>query len=394
MSNFGKSRLYLKVFTLILFCLLLLHEDIFAQPDCSITSQQQMPVCSGTSVVLEAPQGPNFSYEWSYNGLTTPVITFDAFANQSITVKIIDSQTLEECISEPFIVEVFPVAEISFEQMQLTCTNGDNDNGNTAMVKAFASGQGGPYIIAWDVRPIQIAPGDPSLAIGLKAHLWYFVQVFDPNGCIQTDSVFTKAYPNPVIEILADPDTAFIQKPYVNFEFINKSADSVQVNSQFWEMGDNSPRIDLPTPMHTYTEIDDYTVALTVFNQYGCDTVYFKDVKVLPIRLNIPNIITPNGDNINDVLVITEGSAEETDDNPMKSISADGAIRPLGDYYKKTSLVIFNRHGLKVYESGNYNNDWGGEGLSDGVYFYVLQGEGFKSNEVYRGSVTIFGSGN
>lgn len=78
----------------------------------------------------------------------------------------------------------------------------------------------------------------------------------------------------------------------------------------------------------------------------------------------------------------------------MKSIQADGAIRSLSAYYKKTNLVIFNRQGKKLYESTNYNNDWGGSGLSDGVYFYVLQCEGFKSNEVYKGAITIFGSGN
>lgn len=378
----------------LLFFLSFLAPSLTAQPDCTISSQQLFPLCKGTGVTLTAVQQPNCVYEWSFNSLTTTIITFDAVETINVTLRVRDTITLEECLSTPFEVSVHPEVNIAFEQMQLTCTNGDSDNGNTAMVKAVATGQSGPYTYNWDVRPIQIAPGNPSLAIGLKAHLWYFINVVDQNGCTTKDSIFTKAYPNPVIEIKSTPDTAFIQNPYVTFEFTNKSIDTVQVTSHYWEMGDNTPRVDLEKPVHVYTEVDDYSVILTVFNQYGCDTVYLKDVKVLPIKLSIPNVITPNGDNINDVLIITEGSTEDETDNPMKSVNSDGGIRPLSAYYKKTTLVIFNRQGKKLYESSNYNNDWGGEGLSDGVYFYVLQCEGYKSNEVYKGSITIFGSGN
>ncbi|MDP3444798.1 MAG: gliding motility-associated C-terminal domain-containing protein, partial [Ignavibacteria bacterium] len=280
-----------------------------------------------------------------------------------------------------------------FEQLQLTCTNGDNDNGNTAMLKATASGESGPYSYLWDVRPIQIAPGNPSLAIGLKAHLWYFIDVTDVNGCVRSDSVFTKAFYNPKVDIISTPDTAFIQKPYVQYEFENLSSDSISIESNYWEFGDETERSDLPNPLHIYTEVGDYTVFLTVFNSQGCDTIFSKVTKVLPVKLKIPNVITPNGDNINDVLIITEAPAETETEQMFKS-TLSGGIRPLSAYYKKTSLVIFNRQGSKVYESINYDNDWGGSGLADGVYFYVLQCEGFKSNDVYRGSITIIASGN
>lgn len=303
---------------------------IQSQIDCTISSPQTMPVCKGNAVTLQVTPKPNCVYEWSWIGATTPTINFTATENQSITIRIQDTVTLEECISQAFEVIVFPETTISFEQMQLTCTNGDNDNGNTAMVKAVATGQSGPYQYNWDVRPIQIAPGNPSLAIGLKAHLWYFINVTDQNLCITKDSIYTQAYSNPVIEIEATPDTAFIQNPYVTFEFKNLSIDTVQVTGHFWEMGDDTPRVDLLKPMHVFNEVGDYKVGLTVYNDFGCDTIYFKDVKVLPIKLSIPNIITPNGDGINDVLVITEGTAEDNNNNnPMKSIQSDGAIRSL-----------------------------------------------------------------
>lgn len=386
-------KLFKILFTLAGLLLLLQHAQ--SQVNCSITVNTDLPVCYGESVTLSVAEAENLIYYWQPDGQQTSSITIGVTAMYDIKVTVTDTITGEVCESATLAVGHHPQFEIQFEQMQLTCTNGDNDNGNTAMVRATALGESAPYVYSWDVRPTQIAPGNPSLAIGLKAHLWYFINVTDENNCIQTDSFFTKAYSNPVIEIIADPDTAYIQNPYVGFAFNNLSSDTVDVVSHFWEFGDGSPRSELETPVHLYTEIEEYKVLLTVYNQQGCDTVYFHDIKVLPIRLSIPNIITPNGDNINDVLIITEAPAESNDNGDrLKSAFSDGNFKPLNTYYKKTSLLIFNRQGRKVYESSNYNNDWGGEGLKDGVYFYVLQCEGYKSNDVYRGSITIMGSNN
>ena len=71
--------------------------------------------------------------------------------------------------------------------------------------------------------------------------------------------------------------------------------------------------------------------------------------------------VSPNGDGINDVLVI-----EEMELSPNNSIQ------------------IFNRYGLKVFEMVNYTDEFGGisnidnliinreQGLPEGVYFYVI----------------------
>jgi hypothetical protein len=35
-------------------------------------------------------------------------------------------------------------------------------------------------------------------------------------------------------------------------------------------------------------------------------------------------------------------------------------------------LLIFNRWGNLILEKNNYQNDWSGEGLTDGTYFLML----------------------
>lgn len=384
-------------FTLLIFLISLLsgfHFSAVAQVDCQISADAPMPLCYGQLVKLEVTEQENVIYAWS-TGDTTFSIEFFATDTADYQITVTDTITGEICESAPFTLEVRPKFDIAIEQMQLTCTNGDNDNGNTAMISATASGESSTYEYRWQVPPIQIAPGNPAMAIGLKAHQWYFIHIEDEFGCIQTDSIYTNAYSNPLVEIEADPDTAYIQNPYIDFSFTNLSADSIEITNHFWEFGDESPSSELLTPQHLYTEEGDYNVILTVVNPQGCDTVFVKQVNVLPIKLKIPNVITPNGDNINDFFVITEAppNDSEEDNSTLKSL-ANNQFRPLNDYYKSTTLVIFNRHGRKVYESVNYQNDWDGGGLKDGTYFYVLKCDGYKSNEVYKGSITIIGSTN
>jgi gliding motility-associated-like protein len=66
--------------------------------------------------------------------------------------------------------------------------------------------------------------------------------------------------------------------------------------------------------------------------------------------LDVPNVITPNGDGLNETLVI-------------------GRL----ELYPGTSFTVYNRMGQKIYQNENYNNDWGATGLPTGVYYYLLQ---------------------
>jgi gliding motility-associated-like protein len=110
-------------------------------------------------------------------------------------------------------------------------------------------------------------------------------------------------------------------------------------------------------------EIHDFgTYWLTVDN--GCnsasDTLKISGVPV--DSLKIPNIITPNGDKINEVFEIDR--------------------RMLG-----ARLAIYDSWGKQVFASSDYQNEWDGRGLSSGVYFYSLIGGDCIKNK--RGIINI-----
>jgi gliding motility-associated-like protein/uncharacterized repeat protein (TIGR01451 family) len=97
-------------------------------------------------------------------------------------------------------------------------------------------------------------------------------------------------------------------------------------------------------------------------------------VATYPTDFFIPEGFSPNGDGINDILV----------------------IRGIGSF-PNNNIVIFNRWGNKVYEASHYQNTWdgrstrglrvGGDELPVGTYFYLLDlGDGTK---IIKGTIYL-----
>lgn len=119
-----------------------------------------------------------------------------------------------------------------------------------------------------------------------------------------------------------------------------------------------------------------YTITLTVVDQQGCEDSYALVINVKDPDLIIPNVITPNGDGVNDELVLSE------------------------QFFKTYQIQIFNRWGHMVYMIEDQTGIalWDGDTsdgvpCTDGVYFYRLIGEMLGGTAVDRnGFVTVIGS--
>jgi gliding motility-associated-like protein len=87
-------------------------------------------------------------------------------------------------------------------------------------------------------------------------------------------------------------------------------------------------------------------------------------------KLSIPNVLTPNGDNVNDGFYVT----------------AEG----LSDF----NIQILNRWGNLVFESDDLNEVWDGRNLSqnecsEGVYFYIIEAK-YNTKEIKEhGHITL-----
>jgi len=95
---------------------------------------------------------------------------------------------------------------------------------------------------------------------------------------------------------------------------------------------------------------------------------YFTKLAVSGSALFIPNLFTPNGDGTNETF----------------------EIRGL-ELFAENDLVIVNRWGNQVYKATGYQNNWTGEGLNEGTYFYVLRVKESAGAawQVFKGYITL-----
>ena len=416
-----RNNVFFKI--VILLFLIVCSSSLKAQINCEIKLPEgfSMPLCYGEETSLEvSDKSYDYTYQWYKNGNeiageTDFVLNITTTENNvTYSVKVTNNQTGEECNSE-ITVTIMNEFEIEFEQTQLTCSNNNAENGQNAKVIANATGEGyESFSYEWESsngENIWTNPSNPQEAIGLKAWKEYTVYVtgYTASGdsCVQSATFTPRAYPNPMLEIISNPkDTAYIQNPYVKFTF-EGDVDSIEYNSWSWAFYDNPDDLGeitstsiLREPTNVYYQESKagqpFRVELNVKSvDYGCDTTFSSNIIVLPVKLKIPNVFTPNGDGINDFFIIDNdptGGTEEDKDETTRGFEHE-SYNPLRDYYLRTELTIFNRWGRVVYKSSDYRNDWDGGNLPDGTYFYVLECVGERDNHRYQGSVAIWGSG-
>jgi gliding motility-associated-like protein len=120
-----------------------------------------------------------------------------------------------------------------------------------------------------------------------------------------------------------------------------------------WDFGDgNSSAGSAPT--HHFATKGTYSVTLTVLDDAGCLLKATKQILVQDYFLEIPNVFTPNGDQLNDTFF------------------------PKYKFIKNLQLQVMNKWGELIYSSsGQKNSGWdglvSGQKAPEGVYVYTLR---------------------
>lgn len=147
---------------------------------------------------------------------------------------------------------------------------------------------------------------------------------------------------------------------------------STSANQPIFEWYFNNTLIpEATSDSYEVSEFGDYEVVIT--ETQGCEGVVVYNFSVeealdpFPDVSNIPNMISPNGDTINDTWVI-----------PQQYIGGTN-----------TEVSIFNNRGQLVFKTNDYQNDWPQNDLSlnsiNQVYYYIIT----TNNKTEKGSITI-----
>ncbi len=275
----------------------------------------------------------------------------------TVYVHITDSLNILTCVDS---AQIFLYPRMNFDEVNQI--NKGCPGTCRGQLQVLVSGGLPPYSYFWPTtQPRQY----DSIAFGL-CEATYKIEVTDQYGCLRDTLLPVKVFEMPVVNILRDPeDQLYIQNPVVTFSFENTSVDSIQIVDWNWNFGDTtfSTR---ESPEKVFNQVREYDVLLKYTTSNECvDSVSLK-VDVAQAKIIIPNVFTPNGDGFNELFSIKEL-----------------------EYYMSNELMVFNRYGKKVYSKNNYQGDWDGDNLKDGVYFYVLKATGYFGTDTFKGSISI-----
>ena len=161
-----------------------------------------------------------------------------------------------------------------------------------------------------------------------------------------------------LIDVRKGPVTIFTFTDTLESGLLNKFFNAVpqpvpaNTYSYYWEISDGST-YSASSFIHTFLQTGTYNILLTIADQTGCSDTTVSEV-VAGNLIDVPNVFSPNGDNINDYL----------------------RIRTNG--INLFSLDIYTRAGVLVYKSESFNLIWDGRSfsgheLSPGIYYYIIR---------------------
>ena len=314
------------------------------------------PLCAGNPMRFQAVGGVGYLWTGPANFSSTlqnPEITTSIPSNAGdYTVYITGaSGCASSVITIPFIVKESPVAKAAHTRP--VCTGGN----------IILSTVKGNMTVEWTgpdefesnlFNPVFIGAQESNSGK-------YKVVVMAPNGCVAMDSTYVNVYKMPsadagkdqILESEFETAMSGVLPSYAEGEwsvvsgrgnFVDKKSPQTVVNRLF--QGENIFRWE-------------------VWNIREAACRASSEVMIIVKDLFIPSVITPNGDGVNDFFRIN---------------TWEEGIR----------LSIFNKWGVREYESSSYNNDWDGTDanglqLPEDTYFYILDFKDFRK----KGTILI-----
>lgn len=182
----------------------------------------------------------------------------------------------------------------------------------------------------------------------------YFVTITEASGCVRQDTVQINVIPTLELDFEMKRQADCFTRPTVKMKNLTKN--QWPTDNIVFDFGDNETS-DADEIIHNYEKDGVYKIRM-IGNREFCGAEKIIDVPIFLAR--VPNAITPLlKDGKNDTFIVEYG---------------EGGIP--SNHNLKVSLVVYNRWSRVVYESDNYTNDWAGEGLAAGIYYFDVTIEG------------------
>jgi gliding motility-associated-like protein len=321
--------------------------------------------CPGRPLIIGAPAVNGFTYVWSPSKYLSDSLVAQPVGKPPGPAAYVVTVTSTEsgCIDKDTVnIAVFQPIEVTVSPDQTIC-EGEKVNLQAA---------GAAVTYAWSPALGLNRANVANPVAAPKTTTTYQVVGFDGHQCF-TDTGFIKVLVNPKPRVNVGPDVSMATGSTYSF---NPSTQYGPIVSWQWAPVDDLSCTTCSTPVVAIKK--NMTYRATVTNEFGCVGIDSMNIKTFceQTQVFIPNAFTPDGDGVNDVLLVRG-----------KGIS------------RVRSFRVFSRWGELVFEKTNFQpNDpafgWDGRirGATGPSEVYVFIADVICENDLintYKGNVTL-----
>ncbi|MCM0059867.1 MAG: gliding motility-associated C-terminal domain-containing protein, partial [Algoriphagus sp.] len=284
---------------------------------------------------------PPYTYRWT-SGQTSPSITVTESGTYTLQLK-----DATGCVQEKeFVVNLpLPLAiEVEVNTIPLC-----EDQGQESTLRVHVQDGLPPYQITWTMGSVTAT----GMQFITRESGLVEVEVRDALGLVEKRAItLLPRLTGPLdFEQSFESQTQF-QADLVGFKGVFRPLAAWPHQVISWDFGDGI-RSSEPSPTHTYTRKGSYSVTLTVLDNSGCLITQAKELDILDYFIEIPNVFTPNGDNLNDTFF------------------------PKFRFINNLQLQVMNKWGELIFRSRGLDDPgWdgmsAGQKASEGIYVYKL----------------------
>jgi gliding motility-associated-like protein len=298
-------------------------------------------VCSGSSATLTASSTSTLTYDWNNTGSNTnPIVVSPVNPSNTYTAVGTDANNCEASQTVVITVNAAPVSQTI--------------SGNTFVCKGYMAS---PTVLSAPNPGYWTGPAPSTATVSANSTTANITKggvytLHTVNGCGDATSTFTVTADSVVAGFTANPTNG--QTP-VTVSYTNTStAMTGNTLTYLWSFGNGASSGSI-NPTEVFTGVGTFQTLLIATDNNSCkDTAsIYITVSDVPTVIVIPNVFSPNGDNINDQFFI----------------KGTGISNLECRVYDRWGLLLHQWEGLDGYWDGRAKN---GSNCTDGTYFYLI----------------------